>query len=62
MSIRNITIEMNIPMKITYLKGFVIKRNRTPGDLLIIRSKFKVKRDDFDIPKRRKTLKKLQTI
>jgi polyisoprenoid-binding protein YceI len=51
MSIRNITIEMNIPIKITYLKDLLIKRNRTPGDLLIIRSKFTVKRDDFDIQK-----------
>ena len=51
MSIRNITIEMNIPVKITYLKDLLIKRNRTPGDLLIIRSKFTVKRDDFDIQK-----------
>lgn len=51
MSIRNITIEMNIPIKITYLKDLLIKRNRTPGDLLIIRSKFTVKRDNFDIQK-----------
>ncbi|MEJ6622188.1 MAG: YceI family protein [Opitutae bacterium] len=51
MSIRNITIEMNIPVKITYLKDLLIKRNRTPGDLLILRSKFIVKRDDFDIQK-----------
>ena len=51
MSIRNITIEMNIPIKITYLKDLLIKRNRTRGDLLIIRSKFTVKRDDFDIQK-----------
>ena len=51
MSIRNITIEMNIPIKITYLKDLLIKRNRTPGDLLILRSKFIVKRDNFDIQK-----------
>ena len=51
MSIRNITIEMNIPIKITYLKGLLIKRNRTPGDLLIVRSKFSVNRDDFNIQK-----------
>ena len=51
MSIKNITIEMNIPVKITYLKDLLIKRNRTPGDLLILRSKFIVKRDDFDIQK-----------
>ena len=51
MSIRNVTIEMNIPIKITYLKDLLIKRNRTPGDLLIIRSKFIVTRDDFNIQK-----------
>jgi len=51
MTIRNITIEMDIPVKLTYLKGLLEKRNRTPGDLLILRSKFKVKRDDFDIQK-----------
>ena len=51
MTIRNITIEMDIPVKLTYLKGLLEKRNRTPGDLLILRSKFKVKRDDFNIQK-----------
>ena len=51
MTIRNITIEMDIPVTLTYLKGLLEKRNRTPGDLLILRSKFKVKRDDFDIQK-----------
>ena len=51
MSIRNVTIEMSMPIKITYLKDLLIKRNRTPGDLLIIRSKFTVKRDDFNIQK-----------
>ena len=51
MSIRHITNEINIPVKITYLKDLLIKRNRTPGDLLILRSKFIVKREDFDIQK-----------
>jgi len=51
MSIKNVTMEMNIPVKITYLKGLLEKRNRVPGDLLILRSKFIVKRDDFDIQK-----------
>ena len=36
-------------MEITYLKGLLEKRNRIPGDLLVIRSKFVVKRDDFGI-------------
>ena len=51
MTIRNVTIEMSIPVKITYLKDMLIKRNRTPGDLLILRAKFIVKRDDFNIQK-----------
>ena len=51
MTIRNITMEMNIPVKITYLKGLLEKRNRVPGDLLILRSKFVVTRDDFNIQK-----------
>ena len=49
MTIRNATIEMTAPIRITYLKGLSEKRNRVPGDLLVIRSKFIVKRDDFGI-------------
>jgi len=49
MTIRNVTIEMNIPIRLTYLKGLLEKRNRVPGDLLVIRSKFFIKRDDFGI-------------
>jgi polyisoprenoid-binding protein YceI len=49
MTIRNVTIAMSVPVKITYLKGMLEKRNRVPGDLLIIRSKFSVKRDQFNI-------------
>jgi len=49
MTIRNVTIEMNAPVRITYLKGLLEKRNRVAGDLLVIRSKFVVKRDDFGI-------------
>ena len=49
MSIRNVTLKMNIPVEITYLEGMLEKRNRIPGDLLVVRSKFKVKRNDFGI-------------
>ena len=49
MTIRNITLDMNVPVKLTYLKGMLEKRNRVKGDLLVIRSKFSVKRDDFNI-------------
>ena len=49
MTIRNVTIKMSIPVELTYLEGMLEKRNRIPGDLLIVRSKFSVKRDDFGI-------------
>lgn len=49
MTIRNVTIIMEVPVELTYLEGLLEKRNKTPGDLLVIRSKFKVKRDDFGI-------------
>ena len=51
MTIRNITLAMSIPVKISYLEGLLEKRNRVPGDLLVVRSKFSVKRDDFNIQK-----------
>ena len=49
MKIRNVTVDMEIPVKITFLKDMLEKRNRVKGDLLIIRSKFSVNRDDFNI-------------
>lgn len=51
MTIRNVTIAMPISVTITYLEGLLEKRNRVPGDLLVVRSKFSVKRDDFNIQK-----------
>ena len=51
MSIRNVTMKMKVPVKLTFLQGMLEKRNRVPGDLLIIRSEFSVKRDDFNIRK-----------
>ena len=54
MTIRNVTVQINVPVKLTFLKDMLIKRNRVPGDLLILRSKFTVKRDDFDIQKGQK--------
>ena len=51
MTIRNITLAMSIPVKISYIEGLLEKRNRVPGDLLVVRSKFSVKRDDFNIQK-----------
>ena len=51
MTIRNITLSMPIPVQISFLEGLLEKRNRVPGDLLVVRSKFSVKRDDFEIQK-----------
>ncbi len=49
MTIRNVTMKMNIPIELTYLPDMLEKRNKVPGDLLIVRAKFNVKRDDFGI-------------
>ena len=49
MTIRNVTIKMIVPVELTYLEGMLEKRNKVAGDLLVVRSKFLVKRDDFGI-------------
>ena len=49
MSIRNVTLKMTVPVELTYLAGMLEKRNKIAGDLLIVRAKILVKRDDFDI-------------
>ena len=49
MTIRNVTIKMSVPVELTYLKDMLEKRNKVAGDLLVVRSKFQVKRDDFGI-------------
>ena len=51
MTIRNVTVQINVPVKLTFLMDMLIKRNRVPGELLVLRSKFSVKRDDFNIQK-----------
>jgi len=49
MTIRNVTIKMSVPVELTYLEDMLEKRNKVAGDLLVVRSKFLVKRDDFGI-------------
>ena len=49
MTIKGVTKPLVTSVKLTYLKDMLIKRNRVPGDLLVIRSKFVVKRSDFGI-------------
>lgn len=51
LTIRNTTMAIPVSVKISFLKGMLEKRNRVPGDLLVVRSKFVVKRDDFNIQK-----------
>lgn len=51
MTVKNTTIAMKIPVKVSFLAGLLEKRNRVPGDLLVVRSRFSVKRDDFEIQK-----------
>ena len=33
----------------TFLKGLLAKRNRVPGDLLVLRADFTIKRSDYGI-------------
>jgi polyisoprenoid-binding protein YceI len=49
MTIKGVTKPLVASVKLTYLKDMLIKRNRVPGDLLVIRSKFVVKRSAFGI-------------
>ena len=49
MTIKGVTKPLVTSVKLTYLKDMLIKRNRVPGDLLVIRSKFVVKRSAFGI-------------
>ena len=59
MTIRNITLDMKIPVKLTYLKGMLEKRNRVKGDLLVIRSKFSKLKEMTLIFKRVKVYEKV---
>lgn len=49
MTIKGVTKEMDVPVTLTYLPGKMQERQRTPGDILVIRSKFSVSRSDFGI-------------
>ena len=49
--------KINVPVTLTFLKGRLAERNRVEGDLLVIRSEFVVKRDDFGINPGQKLLK-----
>ncbi len=49
--------KINVPVTLTFLKGRLAERNRVEGDLLVIRSEFVVKRDDYGINPGQKLLK-----
>jgi len=48
-SVKGVTRKINVPVELTYLKGMLAKRNRVPGDLLVLRSDFTIKRSDYKI-------------
>jgi len=48
-SIKGVTKKVTVPVTLTFLKGMLVKRNRVPGDLLVLRSDFKIKRSDYGI-------------
>ncbi|MGE4180924.1 MAG: YceI family protein, partial [Limisphaerales bacterium] len=48
---RGVTKEVTVPVKLSYLKGKLADRTggRMQGDLLVLRSRFTVKRSDYGI-------------
>lgn len=57
MKIMKVAKKISVPVTLTFLKGRLAERNRVEGDLLVVRSKFVVKRDDFGINPGQKLLK-----
>jgi len=49
MSMKGVSKEISVPVSLTYLEGAMAARQRTPGDILVIRSNFTVSRSDFGI-------------
>lgn len=49
MTIKGKSKEMTAPISLSYLKGKLADRQKTPGDILVIRSNFKVLRSDFGV-------------
>ncbi len=50
-TLKGVTKEITVDAKVTYLPGRLAERSpqKTPGDLLVIRSQFKINRSDFGI-------------
>ena len=49
LTVKGVTKKVSVPVRLTYLKGMLIKRNRVPGDLLVLRSDFTIKRSEYGI-------------
>ena len=49
LTVKGVTKKVSVPVRLTYLKGMLIKRNRVPGDLLVLRCDFTIKRSDYGI-------------
>lgn len=49
MTIKGVSKTVEVPVSLTFLEGKMQDRQRTPGDILVIRSKFSVSRSDFGI-------------
>ncbi len=49
MTIKGTTQSISVPVKLTYLKDKLQARTGKPGDLLVLRATFAVKRSDFGI-------------
>ncbi len=49
LTVKGVTKKVSVPVRLTYLKGMLIKRNRVPGDVLVVRCDFTIKRSDYGI-------------
>jgi polyisoprenoid-binding protein YceI len=49
LTIKGVTKEVTAPVKVTHLPGRLSERTKMKGDLLVVRSNFVIKRNDFNI-------------
>ena len=49
MTVKGVTKDITVPVKLTYLKDKLKARSGKDGDLLVIRSNFSIKRSDYGI-------------
>ena len=49
MTVRGESRDVKIPVTLNYLEGKLADRQRTPGDILVVRSNFEIKRSDYGI-------------